>query len=169
MRRNRFLVVVVAILLGLWFPEAALWSAPPRELADEVLNFARARLKPVVIAESAPQRYDLEQLTRSHSSPIWDGPPGKLKLQKTAKEIWQEWFQPFFEYIHDNADVIRAVAYINADWDSQSKWSSPYSEGYWGDSRIQANPEISGYWLGEIGNTDLWLHGSQDISQRLGN
>jgi hypothetical protein len=155
------------------------WFLPPdekphqvatqRELADEVLNFARARQKPVMIAESAPQRYDLEQLTRSHSSQIWDGPPGKLKLQRSAEEIWQEWFQPYFEYIKNNVDVIRAVAYINADWDSQSKWSSPYNEGYWGDSRVQANPGISSYWLGEIEDTDFWLHGSPDINQRLGN
>ncbi len=27
-------------------------------------------------------------------------------------EIWEEWFGPFFAFIHENADVIRTVAYM---------------------------------------------------------
>ena len=63
-------------------------------------------------------------------------------MNKTAVEIWQEWFDPYIKYIHANSDVIRAVAYIRPDWESQKKRSLPYPEGYWGDTRVQTNPAI---------------------------
>jgi hypothetical protein len=155
------------------------WFLPPdempqkfatqRQLANELASFARKKSKPVMIAESAPQRYDLEQLTKSNFDLSWDGAPGTRKVNKTATEIWNEWFVPFFNYIHSNSDVIRAVAYINADWDSQMKWSSPYNEGYWGDTRVQMNITIRNNWLKEINNTSFWLHGSSNIRDQLDN
>jgi len=136
------------------------WFLPPdkmpanvatqRQLADEVLNFAREKNKPVMIAEAAPQGYDLDQLTQSNISALWDGDPGLQKQNKTPNEIWQAWFKPFFDYIHANDDVIRAVAYINADWDSQALWAAPYHQGYWGDSRVQMNDVIRQKWLSEV-------------------
>ena len=132
-----------------------------------MLAFARENRKPVMIAESTPQRYDLEQLTRGNSSPIWDGAAGQSKRSRTADQIWQEWFEPFFKYIRENRDTIRAVAYINADWDSQSKWGPPHNEGYWGDSRVQANPVISNYWALQVGDDSFWQHGDPGIRMRL--
>lgn len=94
------------------------------------LNFAREHNKPVLVAESAPQAYDLEESTY-----------GTAEVGKTSEEIWDEWYAWFFAYVHDNADVIRAVAYINVDWNSQPMWEAGSTEGiYWGDSRIEANP-----------------------------
>ena len=138
-----------------------------RQLADEVLAFARARDKPMMIAESTPQGYDLEQLTRANSSPLRDGAAGESRQAKSADEIWQEWFEPFFDYIEVNRDVISAVAYINADWDSQSMWRSPYNQGYWGDSRIQANPSISARWRQQIMDESIWLHGGPQLESQL--
>jgi len=37
-------------------------------------------------------------------------------------------------------------------------WNVPYANGYWGDSRVQANAEISRRWLLEVGNQSFWLH-----------
>jgi hypothetical protein len=153
-----------------WFLRADEGPQPAitqRQLADEVLAWARARDKPVMIAEAAPQGYDLEQLTRANSSPLRDGPTGQSRQQKTADEIWQEWFVPFFDYIDLNRDVIRAVAYINADWDSQSMWRAPYRQGYWGDSRIQANPSISARWRQHIADESTWLHGGPQLESQL--
>lgn len=67
-----------------------------------------------------------------------------------------EWYAPFFRFIRNNKDVVKAVAYINADWDAQELWAPPYANGYWGDSRVQANSGISKKWLSEISDKSLW-------------
>lgn len=127
---------------------------------DEFLNFARKRSKPVMIAESSPQGYDLDELTFS-------GPTDGVEFEsKSADQIWEEWFGPFFQYIHSNGDVIRAVAYINADWNSQSMWQPGGSNGYWGDSRVQVNDSIFKSWLDEI-SSETWVHGGPELRTTL--
>ena len=121
-----------------------------RQLADELLEFARARRKPAMIAELAPQGYDLEAGTNANLSPIWDGPSGMGSQLRTANQIWSEWFDPLFQYLNANKDVIRAVSYINADWDKQPMWGPPYASGYWGDTRLQGNPVIAARWNAAI-------------------
>jgi hypothetical protein len=121
------------------------------------LDFARERRKPILVAESAPQGYELEAGVFG-----WDGVP------VTPAEIWDGWYAPYFAYIHHNADVIRAVAYINVDWNSQLMWQDGGSEGlYWGDSRVEANEVIRARWLAEV-STDRWLHGSPELFGVLG-
>ena len=63
------------------------------------------------VAEATPQRYQTGDLNFSYG--------GADFTAKTAMEIWDEWYGPLFQYIHEHSDVIRALAYINADWDSQ--------------------------------------------------
>jgi hypothetical protein len=153
-----------------WFlraDEGPQQAVTQRQLADEIVGYARARNKPVMIAESAPQGYDLEQLTRANSGPLRDGPAGQSRQQQTADQIWEEWFAPFFDYIDVNRDVIRAVAYINADWDSQSMWRAPYRQGYWGDSRVESNPSLSVRWLRQIEDESRWLHGGPNLEAQL--
>jgi len=128
-----------------------------RELAEEVIAFARSHGKPVMIAESTPQGYDLTDLTSANISPIFDGPVGGDKVKKTPGEIWNEWFKPFFEFIYKNSDVIKVVAYINANWNAQPMWGPPYANGYWGDSRVQVNPIIRDMWTREI-TKPIWKH-----------
>jgi len=127
---------------------------------DPFLNFAREHSKPVMVAEAAPQGYDLDELT--WSSP---GHDGSTRNHKSAQEIWDEWYAPFFDYVHKNRDVVRAAAYINVDWNSQPMWE-PGVQGYWGDSRVQVNAVIKERWLAEIGS-DFWLHGSQKLFEIL--
>ena len=120
--------------------------APPtqRDLMEEVLGFARARGKQVMIAEASPQGYDLANRSNANIAPIWDGKQkGDLKII-SDQEIWENWFAPLFQYMNENDDVIRALAYINANWDAQPRWGEPHAEGYWGDSRLEANSEIAG-------------------------
>lgn len=149
--------------LGLsWFdvPDRRYKSAPTqRELADEVVRLARVKQKPVMIAEAAPQGFDLSALTVARRSPLLGGRAGTQRRELNASAIWQQWFVPFCSYIRSNADVIRAVAYINADWDAQPMWSVPYSKGYWGDSRVHSNATISRYWQQEMSDETFWLHG----------
>jgi len=143
------------------------WFLPPnkvvkssktqQQLANEVIRFARIKRKPVIIAEASPQGYDIGAMTQANISPLWDGTSGEGLRQMNENQVWKDWFMPFFDYIRNNADVIKAVSYINADWDSQGLWSAPYPNGYWGDSRVQGNIGISRRWLLEISDQSFWV------------
>ena len=62
-----------------------------------------------------------------------------------AERVWQEWFIPFLTTIENNRDVIKAIAYINADWPSQPMWiTNPVFQQV--DARLQVNPEIVRHW-----------------------
>ncbi|MBN1799745.1 MAG: hypothetical protein JW822_14305 [Spirochaetales bacterium] len=106
-----------------------------------------------MIAESTPQHFAIGEKTHS--------PDNAVTFEKrTASQIWNQWFYRFFQYIYVNSDVIRAVAYINAHWDEQGMWGGPiYTNGYWGDSRIEANDLIKKLWLNQI-SREIWQHGS---------
>lgn len=118
---------------------------PPtaRELAREVLALAEASGKPAMVAEATPQGYDLKRLTRRFTGPLWDGPASTGERTVTAEEIWRNWYAPLFRFLHDHRDTIRALAYINCHWDAQPMWGPPYQAGYWGDSRLEMNPELA--------------------------
>ena len=117
--------------------------ATSRELSDEVVDFARARGKPVMIAEASPQGFDIKRGFEANITPILDGPSGEGRIELTAEEIWDAWYAPLFEWMTDNRDTVRSLAYINADWDSQAMWGPPYESGFWGDSRLQENPYLA--------------------------
>lgn len=89
-----------------------------------MMAIARERGKPVMIAESTPQR------NLSLGDPV---------------QHWNAWFAPFFAHVHANADVIKAVAYINTRWFDQPAWGAG-----WGDSRVQIRPEIKAAWIAEM-------------------
>jgi len=120
---------------------------PPtaRQLIGKVLDLARERGKPVFIGEASPQGYDLASGTNANIQVTWDGPPGEDRRPVSPEEIWDEWFAPVFELLEDNSDVIYALAYINCHWEAQEMWGPPYTEGrgYWGDTRLQANPLLA--------------------------
>ncbi len=133
-------------------PLVDLPTQPPlaRELLDEMLDFARAHDKPVLIAEATPQGYQLDRMDNAHITVIWDGPSGEGVTPMTADEIWQGWYQPLFDYMAENDDVIDGLAYINADWDAQGRWDAPYQEGYWGDTRLELNQTIAQRWQSAV-------------------
>jgi hypothetical protein len=127
-------------------------STSPRALQDRILAFARARDKPVMIAEAAPQGFATGAKTGSCISTSNPQP-------MTADAIWNTWYADFFAYVAANTDVIRAVAYINTHWDSQAQWRCTATNGqtvcpggYWGDSRVQADPTILSRFLDEVRN-----------------
>jgi hypothetical protein len=136
-------------------------------LANEVVSFGRTHNKPVMIAESTPQGYNTTALNNANISTVWDGASGANVVSKTAAQIWSEWFTPFFNFIRTNSDAIRAVSYINANWNAQGLWDAPYEQGYWGDTRVQANATITTNWKNELA-TPLWLHGSATLFGQLG-
>ena len=138
-----------------YFTQSSSNTAP----LSDLLTFARHHNKPVMIAEAAPQHIATGNLTYSTT--------GQTYVARSADAIWQEWYAPFFAFIYENKDVIRAVAYINTNWDSQPMWGPPYKEGYWGDSRVQANDFILDHWLAEL-NKPTWLLASPELYSLLG-
>ncbi|MCJ8321529.1 MAG: Ig-like domain-containing protein [Colwellia sp.] len=145
------------------------WFSPQDcnfERVNDAAQFARNHNKPLFINESSPQRYQIGEL--SYSS---DAATGLNKQSKTAEVIWDEWYQPFFDFISDESNNVKAITYINADWDSQTRWNptdgvgSP--EGYWGDSRVQANEVIKQRWL-ETTNNEQFHQASNELFDLLG-
>lgn len=130
-------------------------------LTDALLEMAKIHNKPVMCCECAPQGYDTLNLTRR------DIIGGTNPRPQTAEAIWNDWYRPLFQYLEKNRQQIRAVAYINADWDSQFMWGPPYANGYWGDTRIQNHPYIQQLWLETI-NDSSWLAASPDLFEDIG-
>lgn len=133
----------------------------PAASQDKVLAFARKMRKPVMIAEAAPQAYNLSTLTKGFIS---------LNDQRsvTPIEIWRQWYEPLFGFVEDNKDVVKALAYINTHWESQALWrcdvgasagTTECPQGYWGDTRVQANPYILEKWLEETQDESAWVQG----------
>ena len=92
--------------------------------AQPALDYARKVGKPVFIAEATPR--------------------GHFFDEEDHEEIWNGWFTKFFNHIDENIDVIRAVSYINADWDSQDMWDG------WGQTKIETAPYIKKRWLEKL-------------------
>lgn len=84
-------------------------------------KFAREHNKPVFIAESAPKGVFLDKA---------DGP-----------QAWAKWYEPFFQIIEKNKDVVRAISYINCNWDAQPMWNN------WGNTRLEENDYVRKEWL----------------------
>ena len=124
-------------------PQDSFTPLTPGELSDELLQLAREKGKPVMIAEASPQAFDLNENFTANHSPLWDGEPASNPQPASDDEIWDYWFAPLFAYMDENSDVIHALAYINVDWDSQPMWGPPYASGFWGDTRLETNPEIA--------------------------
>lgn len=124
----------------------------PAALQERVLDFARAHGKPAMIAEAAPQGY---RNGSGSKSCIFNNAP----TPASADDIWNEWYAGYFGFVEQNKDVIRAAAYINTDWDSQPQWTcEPGADaggpgcvnGNWGDSRVQADPELLSRFVAQL-------------------
>ena len=56
-------------------PQTNFTPMTPGELSDEVVQLAREKNKPVMIAEASPQAFDLKENFTANHSPLWDGDP----------------------------------------------------------------------------------------------
>ncbi|MDF3058827.1 MAG: xyl4 [Rariglobus sp.] len=90
---------------------------------DQVLEFARAKAKPVLIAEASAIRYTRRQKTL------------------TGQAYWDYWYAPFFALIESHPEI-KAVSIINVDWDSQNQ----HRELEWGDCRLNSDPVVLKHW-----------------------
>ncbi|NLS12691.1 family 31 carbohydrate-binding protein [Vibrio sp. SM6] len=147
--------VVDWVGLSYFAPQDCNWDR-----VNEAAQWARTHNKPVFINESTPQRYQTSDLTYSA-----DPAKGTNRVNKSQQQIWNEWFAPYFQFMTDNQDIVKGFTYINADWDSQWRWAAPYNEGYWGDSRVQVQPQIKANWQNELAKTKYINHSEQLFAQ----
>ena len=129
-----------------------------------LLDFARNKKKPVMMAEVSAQYYEFDQNTYH-----WVNNGASLQgVSMTPQEIWNQFFvDQLLPFVYQNDDVIRIVAYINCDWQSQPQWKFPDAgNGFWGDTRIEVNSYISDQWKNEISN-GRWLHGGSGLLSQL--
>jgi hypothetical protein len=126
---------------------------------SNMIEFARAKGKPVFIAEATPAiSADSIRINGQTEETILSNP-------EQAEEAWEQWFEPFFRTIDENPDVIKAVSYINANWRSRRMWqSNPSFQGL--DSRLQTSEMISERWK-EITNDPKYLKASPDLFDYL--
>jgi hypothetical protein len=75
-----------------------------------------------------------------------------VMLEATAQGTWDEWFAPFFKFVTDNNDVVRAATYINAgtsrlsNKDIIKSWKAETKQSFW----LRANPKL----FGDLGVTE---------------
>ncbi len=118
------------------------WGGAPGSNSGS-LKFAKAVNKPIMVAESTPRG---KEITESNGESLWDG-----------------WFSTYFKHIEDNRDYIKAMAYINANWNAQPMWAN---QG-WGDSRIQNSTHVLSNWRDKMGEP-LYVTGDDAVHQLIG-
>ena len=98
------------------------WWGGDRD-GEAALDFARKVNKPIFIAEATPR--------------------GHFFDRENSEKVWNSWFKKFFEHIEENKDIIRAISYINANWDEQDMWKGEN----WGQTRLETSPILKSRWL----------------------
>lgn len=127
----------------------------------EMFEFARKKGKPVFIAEASPTISDYGGKLYGETKETQLGNP------EQAEEAWQKWFIPFFNAIEENADVVKAVHYINCHWDSHPMWfDNPTFKGI--DARLQLSDAISKRWKAKTADAKF-IKSSPELYDKLYN
>lgn len=106
---------------------------------DDVLAFAKARKKPVMIAESNPVK----------------------GIKHNDNRVWKDWFVNYFNFVYDKN--IKAISFISEDW--QQLIIPGINE--WKDARLSNNKEVAKAWFAET-SKDKYLKQSDHLFQLLG-
>jgi hypothetical protein len=113
------------------------FSGGTMEQVTEVLEFATARDKPIMIAESTP--FFGMDLAEQDPSILQ-----QYNLTNNNVDIWDLWFQPTLDLIEQYD--IGMWSYINCDWNSQPMWRGI---GF-GDTRLASSPRVMKQWMDRV-------------------
>ncbi len=149
--------------LEAWYPgdEYVDWcgfSFFDRWRENRMIEFARAKGKPVFIAEASA--------TISDFTAKFDGRTKETILSnpEQAQEAWRKWFEPFFQTIEENADVIKAIHYIDCNWKARPMWfENPTFQKV--DARIETSEMIKGRWIEKM-NDPRYLNASEELFEK---
>lgn len=127
----------------------------PADSSHPMIGFARDHHKPLFIAESSTVFLDSAGVSE----------PLDLSKQEDAERAWRDWFGPYFRTIHANADVIKAIHYINSPWKTRPLWkNNNYFKNI--DARITRNEWLKKKWLNET-NQPRYLLASDTLFRYL--
>ncbi len=132
-----------------WFPD---------DPDTVMLEQARRRGKPILLAETTPAGYDLR--TGQHF-----GLGGALLAQLTSDEVWRSWFAPYFAFIQAHRDVIAGFHYIAADWKADPEWlhTPPFIGS---DARLWEDGAILRHWTSTL-RDPRYLAGDDRLETQL--
>jgi hypothetical protein len=135
----------------------SMWN--PADVDKTILNEARRRGKPVLLAETTPVKYNIGQ--GAHFPYYWGKPQAM-----SAREIWNKWHQPMIDFIEANSDVIGGWHYIAANWASDTLWKDipPFVNC---DARPWANQEFLEIWNRKM-NSPPFLQAFKGLLGELG-
>ena len=78
------------------------------------------------------------QFAREHFKPLM------VTVVSPTSAVWEDGFSPFFQFVQDNNDIVRAMIYINESSDLNGdvlkKWKEETKQGFW----LRANPSLFG-------------------------
>ena len=117
------------------------WGGNPNSDTLAAFNFAKQKNKPLFIAEIAPRGHYIKNL-------------------ESGQDLWNTWYTDFFNHVSNNLEYVKAISYINCDWDIQEMWDG------WGDSRIQANDYIKNNWLVKI-NNEMFINADDEPFKQI--
>ncbi len=108
---------------------------------NTVLDFAKEKKKPVMIAESNPVK--------------------GISTKRSGAKVWDDWFVDFFSFCYQKN--IKAIAFINENWprlriDGIEEWK---------DARLYNNDKVAEAWLEET-NKERYLKQSPELYELLG-
>ncbi len=112
-----------------------------------MIEFAKAHKKPIFIAEACAKGR-------------------KTSDGQSGQQHWDAWYKKMVDLVNNNKDVVKAVGYINQDWNKQPHWANSGFD--WGNSRIQDNADLKNLWVTEM-KKSLWMHASDDLFNTLNN
>ena len=106
---------------------------------NQVLDWARERKKPVMIAEANPV----------------------LGIDRRGTRSWETWFENFFSFCYEKN--IKAICFINENWNRLN------IDGIeeWEDARFYNNAKMAEAWFAEI-EQDRYLKQSPELYELLG-
>ncbi len=116
-------------------------SADIQFFGNTVMEFAKTKKKPVMIAESSPI----------------------LGIEPINLDSWNRWFVNFFSFSYSHN--IKAISFINTNWESYD--FSDIGVTTWKDARLANNQFISNAWFLET-NQDRYLKQSENLFEMLG-
>jgi hypothetical protein len=105
-------------------------------IGKNFMDSAGVHLKPVMLGETTP----------------------RFMYVQDGQQTWDQWFSPFFTFIHTYPEV-KAFCYIDWDWSQYEQFKD------WGDSRLEMNSLVGGYFADEMDSLQ-YLHASTEQAFR---
>lgn len=173
----------IAAVYDQWYPgDAADWTAisvfNPQDCSDgyatlqRVVDYLKAKGKPILVAEAAARGYDYDPATRRYT---YQQVGQRTRAGLLPAQVWQEWYEPFLGFVRRNREAIRAVALISDDWSRYPHWQcrvdadgkrlSGCEEGNWGNTRLDVDPDLRQRWLRELSADGRWLEPAPRLSR----